>query len=220
VKVLLINQYFPPDASGSAYILGELAEDLAQNNSVHVIAGRPSYSSAASAFEPQGVRLTTAASTTFGRGNLAGRVINYASFIASAALRTVRAPRPDVVVTMTDPPFAGLLGVIGALWHRRPFVLLCHDVYPDIAIALGVLRPGPLPRIWRGLNKVIRGVASRIVVVGRDMGDKLAADGVPRSKLEFIPTWAPDDLPGADERAAIRAAEQWEDRFIVMHAGN
>ena len=110
----------------------------------------------------------------------------------------------------------------------EPLLAACRDAgipfiindRPDIAIALGVLRPGPVPRIWRGLNKVIRGVASRIVVVGRDMGDKLAADGVPRSKLEFIPTWAPDDLPGAEERAAIRAAEQWEDRFIVMHAGN
>ena len=42
MRILFINQYFPPDASASAYLLGELAEDLAQHDEVVVIAGRPS----------------------------------------------------------------------------------------------------------------------------------------------------------------------------------
>jgi glycosyltransferase involved in cell wall biosynthesis len=39
------------------------------------------------------------------------RMANYASFYALARLAARRIPRPDVVVSLTDPPFLGLLGV-------------------------------------------------------------------------------------------------------------
>ncbi len=29
MRILIVNQYFPPDVANTAYLLGELAEDLA-----------------------------------------------------------------------------------------------------------------------------------------------------------------------------------------------
>ena len=54
MRILVINQYFPPDASSTAYILGELAEDLGRDHDVQIIAGRPSYEADTSTYIPHG----------------------------------------------------------------------------------------------------------------------------------------------------------------------
>ena len=43
VRILIVNKYFPPDTANTAQLLGELSEDLAVENRVEVVVGRPSY---------------------------------------------------------------------------------------------------------------------------------------------------------------------------------
>jgi glycosyltransferase involved in cell wall biosynthesis len=121
---------------------------------------------------------------------------------------------------MTNPPIVGLLGVLGSRRHRSPFVLLLHDVYPDIAIALGVLAPGRVATAWHALNRLVRRSAARIVVVGRDMAEKLESEGVSRDRLVFVPTWSPDFGVDEEDRRRARSEAGWNGRFVVMHAGN
>ncbi len=220
MRILILNQYFPPDASATAYLLGELTEDLAAAHEIWVVAGRPSYNPESSTFVPSGPRVVRAWSTSFDRSRTAGRAFNYASFLVSSGFRALAVPRPDLVMCLTDPPVIGVIAAITAWRHRRPFLFVCHDVYPDIALALGRMRSRPLVWVWRRLNRAVRRRASRIVVVGRDMQEKLADEGVEPDKLRWLPNWAsaPALAPGAAQ--AVRASMGWEDRFVVMHAGN
>ena len=221
MRILFVNQYFPPDASNSAYILGELAEDLARHHEVQVLAGKPSYTASATIFRPRGVEVVRVRSTTFDRTSLAGRLTNYFTYCVSAAVRACRLPRPDLVVAMTDPPVIGLIGLLAARRHHRPLVQISHDVYPEIAVALGHVKSRLLISAWRSLNRVVRRSSASIVVVGRDMRDRLVADGVDPAKIAVIPTWAAEqDIDGA-ALAAARLAMGWEpSTFVVMHAGN
>lgn len=220
MRILLINQYFPPDASNSAYILGELAEDLARHHEVQVLAGRPSYSAGSTTFRPERVEVVRVRSTTFDRASIVGRLVNYATFTAASALRSCRLQRPDLVVAMTDPPVVGLVGLLAARRYGCPLVQISHDVYPDIAIALGRLHSTVLVRGWRGLNAVVRSGAASIIVVGRDMSERLVAEGVDPMKIEVVPTWASAQPVDAGVRTEARRAMGWNDVFVVMHAGN
>jgi glycosyltransferase involved in cell wall biosynthesis len=121
---------------------------------------------------------------------------------------------------MTDPPFIGVVGVCASLRHRVPFALICHDVFPDIAVAMGRLRSKTVLSAWRQVNRVIRGRASRILVVGRDMAERLASQGVDPSKLIYVPTWADPQTIDPDRARALRERYGWSGRFVVMHAGN
>jgi colanic acid biosynthesis glycosyl transferase WcaI len=220
MRISFINQYFPPDASASAYLLGELAEDLAHHHEIVVIAGRPSYSVGSSTFSPAGVTVRYSWSTSFSRSSMPGRLVNYGSFLLGALLRAVLAGRPDVIVALTDPPAIGLVGLIAARRHRVPLVYVCQDIFPDVAVALGKLRKRPFISAWQKLNALIRKEASRVVAIGRDMEQKLLQEGVERSKLSLIRNWgfasAIDPLDARAERRTLG----WEGRFIVMHAGN
>src|SRR5207302_6099828 len=111
-------------------------------------------------------------------------------------------------------------GALAAARHRCAFVQICHDVHPDIAIALGKAKDGMLTRAWRRVNRYVLRRADRIVVVGRDMIEKLAGEGVPRERIRFIPTWASAQENSPQATAAVRADRGWVDKFVVMHAGN
>jgi colanic acid biosynthesis glycosyl transferase WcaI len=218
VRILFVNQYFPPDAAATAYILGELAEDLALDHEVHVVAGKPSYNATSSNFRPKGVRVHRAASTVFHRGHVAGRLTNYATFLISSTYRCVRVPRPELVVAMTDPPLVGIVGLAAAKRFGCPFVFVSHDVHPDIGVALGRMDNPLLVWAVRAVNRLLRRSASQIIVVGRDMQEKMIAEGVAADKLTYLPNWATrtEQVSAAD----VRARMGWSDRVVVMHAGN
>jgi glycosyltransferase involved in cell wall biosynthesis len=220
VRILIVNQYFPPDASATAYLLGELAEDLAARHEVTVVAGRPSYSAESSRFRPKDVEVLRVASTTFSRATLRGRACNYLSFLAGSLVRGALLPRPDVVVAMTDPPVIGVVGAVLSLRYRRPLVHVCHDLYPDIAIALGKLGPGLAANAWRTVNRLVWSRAALVCAVSRDMKAKLVGRGVPEDRIAVVPTWASPQEPDPAGAAALRGEMGWNGRTVVMHAGN
>lgn len=220
MRLLFVNQYFPPDVSATAYLLGELAEDLSAGHEVTVLAGLPSYNPEAGSFRPKGPRVVRAWSTSFHRESLAGRLINYGTYLASSAGRALTLSRPDVVVAMTDPPIVGLIGLVAARYHRIPFVYVCHDIFPDVAMALGHMRNAVAIGTWRQLNRLLRRRADRIVAIGRDMVDLLRRQGMDSAKVVFISNWAEAHTPDPREVRRIRRRMGWEDRFVLMHAGN
>jgi putative colanic acid biosynthesis glycosyltransferase WcaI len=220
VRVLFVSQFFPPDTGGTAFMLGQLAEDLAREHDVHVVAGRASYDTSVGTYEPQGVTLTRVRTTRFSRRGMLGRICNYASFTLAAVCAACRSERPDVVVAMTDPPYNGLIGAAVAGWHRTPFVHISHDVYPDIAIAIGKLRNPALVAAWRAANRLVFRRAQRIVVVGRDMEQLLAARGAEPSKLVYLPSWGERQEEDRERTQRLRGEHGWDGAFVVMHAGN
>jgi putative colanic acid biosynthesis glycosyltransferase WcaI len=220
MRFLFVNQYFPPDVSASAHHLGELAEDLAESHDVWVVAGRPSYNPSDAVRPPGTVHKVTAWSTTFDRTSMAGRVANYVTFIASSLVRAMQVPRADVIVALTDPPAIGLVGLAAARRHRAPFVYVCQDIFPDVGVALGVIRSFLVVRAWRWVNRLLRARAARVVAIGRDMEAKLVGEGVPPTKVSLLRNWGVGEIPDAEEIDALRKKEGWAGRFVVMHAGN
>jgi colanic acid biosynthesis glycosyl transferase WcaI len=220
MRILFVNQYFPPDTTNTAHLLGELCEDLARDHEVCVLAGRPSYSPETSAYLPRGIEVRRGGSTSFSRAGMGGRLLNYASYLASALLAALKARRPDVVVALTDPPVIGGVAATVARRHRIPFVQVYMDIYPDVGVALGRVDHPLVVRAWRRYNRIIRAKAARVVAIGRDMVEKLEGEGVDPAKIAFIPNW--DDPTPVDSGVAQRTRRDmgWKDRFVVMHAGN
>ncbi|HEV2060389.1 MAG TPA: glycosyltransferase family 4 protein [Solirubrobacteraceae bacterium] len=221
MRVLVLNQYYPPDAANTARLLADWLEEIARDHDVEIIAGRPSYNATGDVPRTQGsVKVTRVPSLGVGRGTLLARALTYLSYLVFAGVRSLFVRRPDIVVALTDPPVVGAIGAVAAARYRRPLVFVSHDVHPDIGLAMGVLHEGPLVRLWRLVNRFIRSRSQMIVVVGRDMARRLEEQGVPAEKLVYVPTWASGDTLGPEERERLRAEQGWSGRFVVMHAGN
>jgi colanic acid biosynthesis glycosyl transferase WcaI len=104
---------------------------------------------------------------------------------------------------------------------RTPIVVNVQDIYPDIAISLGMLRHPPVIWAFRRMEKAIYNRASSIVVISDGFRDNLLKKGVPRSKIEIVPNWAdPDDIRPGPKDNAFRRSLGVGDRFTVIYSGN
>jgi glycosyltransferase involved in cell wall biosynthesis len=65
------------------------------------------------------------------------------------------------------------------------------DLYPDIAVELGVLRPQSLlTRLVAFLSSYSRRHADGVIALGDDMQERLLASGVPGDKIHVVHNWA------------------------------
>lgn len=229
MRILVVNQYFYPDQASTAQLLTELCEDLSAHHEVTVVCGRPSYSPVESRSgrglvrqERHGrVRVLRTWSSSRSRHSIPGRVMNHGTYLASSLVGVMKAEKPDVVLTMTDPPFVAAAAMAASTVRRVPFVYVNQDVFPEVALTLGVLRDGPTAKGLRSLNGRLRRSAAAVVAIGRDMERRLLALGAPRHRLQVIPNWidttAVRPLEGP---SPLRETQGWGDRFVVMHSGN
>lgn len=229
MRILVVNQYFHPDRSATSQLLTELCEDLAEHYDITVVCGRPSYNPSERrevrgflAEERHGrVRVLRAWSTTYPRTAMAGRLTNYATYLTSSVVGAMKAARPDVVLTMTDPPIVAAAAAAASIVRRVPFVYVNQDVFPEVAVVLGKMRSATLARSLSALNRSLRRRAARVVAIGRDMELRLVALGTDPSKIHVIPNWADGSaIRPLEEPSRLRRERGWEDRFVVMHSGN
>jgi glycosyltransferase involved in cell wall biosynthesis len=190
VTTLLLNHFFPPDPAPTGLLTADLARELAaQGCAVTVICGRAGYRQGEAAERPP-VRVLQVPALPFGRG-AASRMACYLSFLAGALARGLAAGKPEVVVTLTTPPLLSLVGAaIQRLRGARHYIWEM-DVYPDVAVALGVLKPhSRLTRALGALADYARRRADGIIVLGPCMKDRLAARGIPPERIHVAENWA------------------------------
>ena len=143
-RIFFLNRFYAPDHSATSQLVSDVAAYLAScGHEIHVITSRQLYDDPQARLPPeetiQGVRIHRIATTQFGRSKLVGRAIDYLSFYASTwrKLRTATQPG-DVLVAMTDPPLISVVAMRVAGRRRVLLVNWLQDIYPEIAVQLGV----------------------------------------------------------------------------------
>ncbi|HTB29072.1 MAG TPA: glycosyltransferase family 4 protein [Steroidobacteraceae bacterium] len=228
-KLVFVNRYFFPDQSATSQMLSDLAFGLAaRGRDVYVVCSRQRYDDASAALSPHetvdGVTIHRVVSSRFGRAHLAGRALDYATFYLACAVRLVRLlSRGDTVVLLTDPPLLSILGLLAAKLTGAHLVNWLHDVYPEIASRLGANPlPGPLDRwLCRWRNRSLAR-ARMNVVLGRRMGETIAACGITPERIRVIENWASvtDAGPKPACDSELRARLGLAGKFVVGYSGN
>jgi glycosyltransferase involved in cell wall biosynthesis len=230
VKVVFVNRFFHPDESATSQILSDLAFDLAARGwAIHVMTSRLRHDDPAAilpALETcRGVTIHRIWTSSFGRGNLAGRAIDYLSFHASAAARLfLRLRRDDIVVAMTDPPMISIAAACVARLRGALLINWLQDVFPEIAERLGVSaargKPGAVLRWIR--NWSLRQARAN-VVLGERMAQvvrSLVPDRGPT--VQVIENWSDGAQVRPVEARVNPVRTEWGlgDRFVVGYSGN
>jgi colanic acid biosynthesis glycosyl transferase WcaI len=228
MRVLLINQVFYPDVAATAQHAHDLARHLVEHgHEVHVIASRSLYGAKGASLpaeeERDGIRIHRVGRSIFGKAGIAARVLDFGLFYLAAAVKAMRVPRPDVTVCFTTPPFIALLGWALRLLRGSRFVYWVMDLYPDLPVACGVMRPrSPATRFFESVNRFCLRRADRVVVLGRCMRDRVRGKGVDRGQIALIGVWSDQAEVAPIPRDRNEYAERWGlgDRFVVMYSGN
>ena len=226
MRILLLNEYFPPDTSATAKMATAVVDALAEQHEVTVICGRPSYDP--SERHPRyllrregrgNVTVERVGSTTYSRHRMKQRLVNYLSYVALAVPRALMV-RADVVLAMTDPPFEGIVGAFVAMLKRRPFVYNIRDLYPEMAVAGNIVKPARWLQFWEKLHRWALRRATRVIVLGEDTRERILAKGIAPERVVVIRDGAklPSSAPDREHPVAREVRSGYP--FVVLHAGN
>lgn len=227
-QVVFVNRFYWPDHSATAQILTDLATGLAARGwQVTVIASRLLYEGGdtlARREEHDGVTIQRVTTSRFGRTRLVGRAIDYASFYLSAMAAAFRILRPgDILVVKTDPPLLQIpLSLVSRLRRARQ-VNWMQDVYPELAVALGIGQLAGLPaRVLVALRSLSIRASARTVAIGGRMKETLVAAGARHTQVAEIHNWG-DDAVLAATTCSPELREAWGfsgERLVVGYSGN
>jgi len=229
VRVLLLNLYYPPDTSATAKMAQAVVAAIAQQHDVTVVCGRPSYDPTERRpwrlfqTEQSGrVRIVRVGSSDYPRALMKKRVFNYLSYMFLSVPRALFLPC-DVVLAMTDPPFEGIVGALVSLLKGKPYVYNIRDMYPDMAVGASIVEPGLLARVWERLHRWALRCATRVIVLGEDMRNRILSKGVAPGAVVIVRDGAEISASGASAPAldpAVIQAIRGDFRFVLLHAGN
>jgi glycosyltransferase involved in cell wall biosynthesis len=151
----------------------------------------------------------------YGR-DLRSRLANYLSFAFWAAVAGLRAPRPDVVVASSPSlPAAAGAALVAAL-RRAPFVLEVRDLWPDSAVAMGLVRRGgAMYRVARALEWFCYRRAVHVIALTDGIRDGVITKGVPSERVTLI-TNGVDPAPPVNAPAAVPVSDE---AFVAMYVG-
>ena len=232
----ILSQWYDPEP-GSAAIPGVLARSLAaRGHSVQVVTGFPNYPTGE---VMAGYRLArrldeeaeggvavrrVALYPSHDRSNLR-RFINYSSFALSATASALGLLRNlDSMWVYNSPATVGLPSWLTSAAGGPPHLMHVMDLWPDsiafsgVATSRSYAAMAPLLEQW---CRFTYERAASIACISLGALDELAARGVPRSKLHYVPVWTDETrhYPRPRDRDLARALGV-DDAFVLLYAGN
>lgn len=221
-KVVVVSQHYPPDTSTTAAIMSKISEHLAAERPVLVLSGWAGSATQGPAPSKRPV-VVEIKNRMAAKGALIKRAAAEVSFTVRAfiaALKTLR--RGDVALTVTAPFMLPYAVAAAARLKRARSALIMHDLYPDVLVMAGLLKPSSIPaKAMRAANALMFRALDAVVVIGRDTEHLLLSyAGLTREKIWFIPNWA-TLAPGVRQiRADNRYRRTQVARFVVGLSGN
>jgi colanic acid biosynthesis glycosyl transferase WcaI len=216
-KVVIVSQHYPPDPTTTAAIMAEIAGHLAAQHSVLVLSGTPGSQATDGAPRVIEIRNRIAA-----KAALVRRAVAELSFTTRAFVMTLRkAQAGDVVLTVTAPFMLPYAVALAAKLKRAKAALIMHDLYPDVLVMAGMLKPASLAaRVIGGANALLFRCLDAVITIGRDTERLLTRyRGVRPDKIRFIPNWA-TLAPAVRPVASGNPYRPAVARFVVGLSGN
>lgn len=244
MNILVLCPHFAPDVAPTGEVMTSIVTELAaRGHRLHLVTALPWYRS--HAIEPGwGGRLVRHETTPWGRitrvnpfptdkRNIPARALAFGGWTAVSTLEgAISRSEPDVVLAMSPPLPIGLAGWAVAQLRRVPFVFNIQDVFPDVAVELGLLTGAKVIRAASMLERFSYRRADAVTVLSDDLAAnvraKVARGGAARpggagdpAKVHVIPNFVDTErIQPADPDNAYRAEHGLTGKRVVMYAGN
>jgi glycosyltransferase involved in cell wall biosynthesis len=234
VRILILTQYYPPETGAPQNRLSDLARRLKEfGHTVVILTALPNYPRGEifRAYrgrlrmeeELAGIRVVRAWIYATKSKNFTQRLFNYFSFVLSSiALGFWKVGPQEVVIVESPPLFLGISGFLLSFFKHARLVLNISDLWPDSAIAMGILNNRCLVRLSRWLEEFLyrhsflvtgqtRGIVENIRSRIADKKVALITNGVDVEAYT---------LAGASvDKEAIRREFGLGSEFVVGYAG-
>lgn len=195
MRILFLNQYFPPDPAPTGILLREVADSLAASGHELV-------------FASSGQEYRSGQKT----GSRLKRELQGLAALFRAAWK---AGPVDAVVSATSPPLLVIAAaLIARLRGARHFHWL-FDMYPELAVALGEIPAGFVARLCSAGARWAYRRADSVVALDQDMAGRLAG-----YRVRIIPPWVFQSLITARASQPLAPPVGSAGERVWLYSGN
>jgi len=226
VHILIIHQAFAALGEPGGTRHHELARWLArQGHRVTILAGQVSYLTGEAGeatpsewTDDAGVHIRRCATYRAWHRSFFHRVLSFLSFMFSSFAAGLQTRGVDVVWGTTPPLFQGGTAWLLARLKRAAFVFEVRDLWPEFAVAVGVLRSRPLIALAEAFERFLYRHADRLVVNSPGYVEHVLEGGA--RQVDLVPNGV--DVSMFDPAAsgtAFRKAHGLRNKYVVLYAG-
>jgi glycosyltransferase involved in cell wall biosynthesis len=148
------------------------------------------------------------------------RIWAFLKFMLLACRVVLSGRRWDMIYASSTPLTIGIPALAGKLVRSIPYFFEVRDLWPDIPVALGIIKDGLIARVLRIAETMIYRHASAIVAANDDMARVISGKIGNRKPVVVVPNACDVDMFGPSFRdGSFRRAHGLEDRVICIHAG-
>ena len=233
MKILAVLPHFQPDVAPTGIIASRLVEEFgALGHHVEVVTSLPWYEHHAVLPEWQG-KTVRRQETPWGaitrvhpfptrdKLNLPRRAAGFAAFCALDATVAARGRHVDVVFAMSPPLPMAATGWLASVARRAPLVLNVQDIFPDVAVELGLLTNQRMISAASALERWSYARCDAVTVLSDDMRANVSAKLRRPEKVHVIPNFVDlDAIAPQPSENAYRAEYGLSGKTVVMYAGN
>ena len=239
MRLLLVHRYIRPDTPGYAHMLYIMGEHLAAaGHEVTIFSAQPSYNDAYDGpllprrEQANGMTIIRTPLLKESKKSALLRSLNFVLFSVSLWMHAVLRWQPYHLMTVTTfpPTLMGLVARTIGLLRGTRYIYHCMDLYPEIALASGILKRPWLGKLAASVDKRNCEKAAAVVVLSNDMRRTIANRGCDTDNVEVINNFIIDEINEIDDQRhgsltdllATVPSELKNDppRFRVLFAGN
>ena len=232
MRIVLFHQYFlgKNDPGGSRW--NELTSFFSkkENFVIDVLAGNIHYATGKqislklwSNKETVDENITLYRTWTYAgyNSNFIGRVIGYLSYTFSSLIKSIMLKKPNIIIITSPSIFVGISAIILSKIKNVPFIIEVRDLWPESAVATGVLNNKVLLNILYWLEYKLYKLSKKIIVLTPAFKDNIEAR-FPEfiGKIEIITNGADFSIMNSDtQRKKIREQNQWNNKQVFAYFG-
>lgn len=225
VRIVYLHQYFnTPDMAGGTRSFEMARRLVARGHQVDLVTSSRDRGRAGGWYTTveAGIRVHWLPVPYDNKMSFGQRIRAFLRFAVAASRRA--ASLPADVVFATSTPLTIVFPGIYAAWRRRvPLVFEVRDLWPDVPIAMGVIRNPVAIWLARALERLAYRYSKHIVALAPGMRVDILGKGVAAHKVSVIPNGCDRGVFGVDHAsavAALRASRDWlGQRRLVLFGG-
>lgn len=233
MRLVVLCPHFDPDTAPTGVVISRIVRELvARGHEIEVVTSLPWYEH--HKVDPAyGGRLVRRCETRWGsitrvhpfpspKDDILRRAVAFGAFSVLVAAATAKGPKADGVLAMSPPLPLGYAGRLVASARRAPLVFNVQDIFPDVAVDLGILTNPRLIAATRRLERATYRASDAVTVLSQDLADNVAAKIGPdqAAKVRVIPNFV--DTVAITPRPKDNSFRRELDAPgpVVMYAGN
>lgn len=233
MKFLFLTQYYPPEHGAPQNRLHDLARRwVMAGHEVTVLSAMPNYPRGevfpeyrgrfTMSEEIDGVRVIRSAIFATKKKGIIPQLISYFSFVFSSIIvGLIRLGKHDVLLCESPPLFIGFSALILKFRTRAKLIMNISDLWPESAVQLGMLKPGPALSILEWFEGLLYRSSHLVSCQTNGIEDGVLTRA-PGSKTFLFPNGVDLDMfPVLDkDKELARNLGLDLDRFIIGYGGN